>query len=163
MKTAGDNGFVRTILGRKCRFNTWEPNMFRVGPTKALPRDEAEREYGKNIKRAWTYKALNKLIQGSAADQTKQAMLNLYKEGYITQRKVHDELNVYVPKEQMQTKKKAFKNQSGYPIPPTGYDQYNNPYWTDPQTGQMTYSPPQSGLGLAKTAGKVAAWAKWLA
>jgi len=65
--------------------------------------------------------------------------------------------------QQMNTQQQAFNNQSGYPIPPTGYDQYNNPYWTDPQTGQMTYSPPQSGLGLAKTAGKVAAWAKWLA
>ena len=65
--------------------------------------------------------------------------------------------------QQMNTQQQAFNNQSGYPIPPAGYDQYNNPYWTDPQTGQMTYSPPQSGLGLAKTAGKVAAWAKWLA
>ena len=110
MKTAGDNGFVRTILGRKCRFNTWEPNMFRVGPTKALPRDEAEREYGKNIKRAWTYKALNKLIQGSAADQTKQAMLNLYKEGYIPHIQVHDELNLSVTEDQMQPIKEIMEN-----------------------------------------------------
>tara|TARA_R110001592_G_scaffold224032_4_gene479625 strand:+ start:1403 stop:2092 length:690 start_codon:yes stop_codon:yes gene_type:complete len=65
--------------------------------------------------------------------------------------------------QQMQQQQMAMNNQSGYPIAPTGYDQYNNPYWTDPQTGQMTYSPPESGLGLVKTAGKVAAWAKWLA
>ncbi len=110
MKTAGDNGFVRTILGRKCRFNTWEPNMFRVGPTKSLPREEAEREYGKNIKRAWTYKALNKLIQGSAADQTKQAMLNLYKEGYIPHIQVHDELNLSVTEDQMQPIKEIMEN-----------------------------------------------------
>ena len=38
--------------------------------------------------------------------------------------------------------------QSGYPIPPNGYDQMNNPYWLDPNTGQITYSPPSSGLGL---------------
>jgi len=110
MKTAGDNGFVRTILGRKCRFNTWEPNMFRVGPTKALPREEAEREYGKNIKRAWTYKALNKLIQGSAADQTKQAMLNLYKEGFVPHIQVHDELNLSVTEDQMQPIKEIMEN-----------------------------------------------------
>ena len=110
MKTAGDNGFVRTILGRKCRFNTWEPNMFRVGPTKSLPREEAEREYGKNIKRAWTYKALNKLIQGSAADQTKQAMLNSYKEGYIPHIQVHDELNLSVTEDQMQPIKEIMEN-----------------------------------------------------
>ena len=53
--------------------------------------------------------------------------------------------------------------QSGYPIPPNGYDQMNNPYWIDPQTGQMTYSPPNSGLGLGGKLVKAAAWAKWLA
>ena len=53
--------------------------------------------------------------------------------------------------------------QSGYPVPPNGYDQMNNPYWLDPQTGQITYSPPTGGLHLAKNIGKVAAWAKWLA
>ena len=52
--------------------------------------------------------------------------------------------------------------QSGYPIPPNGYDQMNNPYWIDPQTGQMTYTPPQGGLGLGQTLSKAAAWAKWL-
>jgi len=53
--------------------------------------------------------------------------------------------------------------QSGYPIPPNGYDQMNNPYWIDPQTGQMTYSPPNSGMGLGGKLVKAAAWAKWLA
>ena len=53
--------------------------------------------------------------------------------------------------------------QSGYPIPPNGYDQMNNPYWLDPQTGQITYSPPNSGLGLGNKLVKAASWAKWLA
>tara|TARA_R110000824_G_scaffold196128_3_gene379158 strand:+ start:1860 stop:2537 length:678 start_codon:yes stop_codon:yes gene_type:complete len=53
--------------------------------------------------------------------------------------------------------------QSGYPIPPNGYDQMNNPYWIDPQSGQMTYSPPNSGMGLGGKLVKAAAWAKWLA
>ena len=57
----------------------------------------------------------------------------------------------------------AMNNQSGYPVPPTGYDQYNNPYWMDPATGQATYSPPNAGLGLGKMIQKGAAWAKWLA
>jgi len=56
-----------------------------------------------------------------------------------------------------------FANNSGYPVPPSGYDQMNNPYWIDPQTGQMTYTAPSSGLNLAQNIGKVAAWAKWLA
>ena len=57
----------------------------------------------------------------------------------------------------------AMTNQSGYPVPPSGYDNYNNPYWLDPATGQATYTPPNSGLGLGKMIQKGAAWAKWLA
>jgi DNA polymerase I-like protein with 3'-5' exonuclease and polymerase domains len=43
-----------------------------------------------------TYKALNKLIQGSAADMTKKAMLDLYKEGIIPHIQIHDELDISV-------------------------------------------------------------------
>ena len=57
----------------------------------------------------------------------------------------------------------AFNNQSGYPVPPSGYDNMNNPYWIDPVSGQMTYTPPASGLGLANAVSKGIAWAKWLA
>ena len=57
----------------------------------------------------------------------------------------------------------AMANQSGYPVPPSGYDNYNNPYWMDPATGQASYTPPSSGLGLGKMITKGAAWAKWLA
>ena len=57
----------------------------------------------------------------------------------------------------------AFNNQSGYPVPPAGYDNMNNPYWIDPATGQMSYTPPASGLGLANAVSKGLAWAKWLA
>ncbi len=63
----------------------------------------------------------------------------------------------------MQQQQMAFNNQSGYPIPPVGYDNMNNPYWIDPQTGQMSYTPPSSGLGLASAMSKGIAWAKWLA
>ena len=65
--------------------------------------------------------------------------------------------------QQMMNQQMAFNNQSGYPIPPAGYDQYNNPYWIDPASGQMTYNPPTSGLGIASGIGKAVAWAKWLA
>ena len=47
----------------------------------------------------------------------------------------------------MQQQQMAFNNQSGYPVPPAGYDNMNNPYWIDPNTGQMSYTPPTSGLG----------------
>ena len=48
-------------------------------------------EHGPGIKRAYTYKSLNKLIQGSAADMTKKSMLDLYKEGIVAHIQIHDE------------------------------------------------------------------------
>jgi len=83
-------GQIRTLLGRKCRFHLWEPRSF--GYNKAYPHEQALEKYGIGIRRAFTYKALNKLIQGSAADQTKQAMADCYKEGLLPLLTVHDEL-----------------------------------------------------------------------
>jgi len=94
MHRAQSSGKIRTLLGRLCRFHLWEPNQF--GIHKALPHDAALMEHGPGIKRAYTYKALNKLIQGSAADMTKKAMLELYKEGIIPHIQVHDELDISV-------------------------------------------------------------------
>jgi len=87
---ASKHGQVRTLLGRKCRFDLWEPNSF--GYNKPLKHEEAIKEYGPGIRRAFTYKALNKLIQGSAADQTKKAMADCFSEGLIPLLTVHDEL-----------------------------------------------------------------------
>ena len=44
----------------------------------------------------WCHKALNRLIQGSAADQTKRALVNVDKEGYWVMLQVHDELDCSV-------------------------------------------------------------------
>ena len=88
--SASKYGFIRTIRGRKCRFDMWEPSTF--GMNKAMQYEEAKAIYGNNIRRAFTYKALNRLIQGSAADQTKQAMINCYKQGFKPLLQIHDEL-----------------------------------------------------------------------
>jgi len=94
MQRAQSRGQIRTLLGRLCRFHLWEPNMF--GMHKALPHDAALMEHGPGIRRAFTYKALNRLIQGSAADMTKKAMVDLYKEGITPHIQVHDELDISV-------------------------------------------------------------------
>jgi DNA polymerase I-like protein with 3'-5' exonuclease and polymerase domains len=92
------SGSIGTLLGRRCRFNKWEPNTFGMHTPMTL--EEAERTYGRGrIKRAFTYKALNKLIQGSAADMTKKAMLDLYNEGIIPHIQIHDELDISVESE----------------------------------------------------------------
>jgi DNA polymerase I-like protein with 3'-5' exonuclease and polymerase domains len=91
-KQAEKNGQIRTVLGRLCRFHLWEPTSF--GYNHPLPLEEAKEKYGgvNRLRRAFTYKALNKLIQGSAADQTKKAMADCYAEGLIPLLTVHDEL-----------------------------------------------------------------------
>ena len=66
---------------------------------KALTHEEALREHGPGIKRAYTYKSLNKLIQGSAADMTKKSMLDLYKEGIVAHIQIHDELDLSIENE----------------------------------------------------------------
>ena len=63
-------GYIITLLGRRCHF----------------PKD-AEGNYD------WTHKALNRLIQGSSADQTKAAMVAVDAAGYYLQLQVHDELD----------------------------------------------------------------------
>lgn len=98
MKVAEERGFVRTILGRKCRFNTWEPvpeskeeRQFKFA---GLPREQAEARWpGRRLQRAGIHKALNKICQPSAADQTKKAMHDLYYfHGLVPHIQVHDEL-----------------------------------------------------------------------
>ena len=90
------SGSVRSLLGRKCRFDLWEPDRFEMN--KALPFEQAVQEYGKTtkLKRAYTYKALNRLIQASAADMTKKAMVDIYQSGRIPLIQIHDELAISV-------------------------------------------------------------------
>ncbi len=90
------NGAIRSLKGRKCRFDLWEPDTFEMN--KALPYQEAVLEYGATarLKRAYTYKALNRLIQASAADMTKQAMVNVYESGIVPLIQIHDELAISV-------------------------------------------------------------------
>ena len=112
MVNDSETGSIKTLLGRQCRFNKWEANIFKRGIMNPIfnTREEAEAQFIKEwiemypeaknikpkIKRAMTYKALNKLIQGSAADMTKKAMLDLYKEGIIPHIQIHDELDISV-------------------------------------------------------------------
>jgi len=121
-RLADEDGSITTLLGRRCRFDKWEIDEFKAGVMKPSynKKEEAETQFKKQwlekypeadetkivprVKRAYTYKALNKLIQGSAADMTKKAMLDLYKEGIIPHIQIHDELDISV-KDDNQAKK----------------------------------------------------------
>ena len=124
MNVAQDRGNIKTLLGRRCRFPKYEPVLRGSDWGTFVPAEDHERmlelqemgeflkdEEGKILKtsegkpqknywhkntfrRAFTYKALNRLIQGSAADMTKKAMLELYKEDIIPHIQIHDELDL---------------------------------------------------------------------
>jgi DNA polymerase I-like protein with 3'-5' exonuclease and polymerase domains len=102
MRSANQKGYIKTILGRRCHFDMWEPLKYGTG--RPLKHKEAVHEYNGEIKRAFVYKALNKLIQGSAADMTKQAMVHCHEAGYLPLLQVHDEL-VFSVKNKKEVKK----------------------------------------------------------
>jgi len=56
------------------------------------PSDPNCNNFEQHYRPAFTYKALNRLIQGSAADMTKKAMVELYEIGIVPHIQIHDEL-----------------------------------------------------------------------
>ena len=94
-----------------------------------MPHAQALTEHGPGIKRAYTYKALNKLIQGSAADMTKKAMLDLHKEGIIPHIQVHDELDISVKdKQQAELIKNVMEDAVSLEVP-NKVDYESGPNW----------------------------------
>lgn len=104
-KRAERRGFIHTLMGRRRRFNYWEPREWKLArQVNAKPYAEAEEEWGTgNIRRAGGHKALNALLQGGAADIMKKAMVDIWESGICSVLgspllTVHDELNWTVPR-----------------------------------------------------------------
>ena len=107
-RVAMERGYIKTFAGRRCRFDLWEGRYERNLP---LPLKEAKEKYGDDLKRSYTYKALNRLIQGSAADMTKLAMIGLWEEGIVPHLQVHDEVDISIEnREQANTVTKIMEN-----------------------------------------------------
>ena len=72
--------------------------------SRSLAENDPNCEYfEKHYRPAFTYKALNRLIQGSAADMTKKAMVELHKKGIVPHIQIHDELCLSVDNEEKAT------------------------------------------------------------
>lgn len=95
MARASSQGYIKTLLGRKCRFNLYEPcGQYGNDENYVAPRPYEEAlKLGVAIQRAGTYKAMNRLIQGSSADMIKQAMIDVHRAGYTPHLSIHDELD----------------------------------------------------------------------
>jgi DNA polymerase I-like protein with 3'-5' exonuclease and polymerase domains len=156
---ASNKGMVRTLLRRRCRFPRYEPvlrgtdwgtyvpaedhermlELQQMGPYLKDENDEVINDDKGNPKknywwknptrRAFTYKALNRLIQGSAADMTKKAMVNLYKEGLLAHIQIHDELDFSVESEEQAKKiKDVMENAVDLEVP-NKVDYESGPNW----------------------------------
>ena len=124
---AEDNKLLFTLGDRFCRFNRWETRdrewnskINRYDPVDILTEEKAKtafkaelldkfkdsiadnymKDFTNYYKPAFTYKALNRLIQGSAADMTKKAMVDLYEQGILPQIQIHDELCLSIDSEE---------------------------------------------------------------
>jgi DNA polymerase-1 len=102
-EAASQKGFITTILGRVQRFNLWEPPGNYDRQYAPLPRERALATYGDRITRAFTYAALNRVLQGSAADLMKKSMVDIWEAGVCRELgaplvTVHDELDWSVPR-----------------------------------------------------------------
>lgn len=97
---ASSRGFIRTFGGRYARFPVYEPIGEHDGST-FLPYEEALEKWGPKVRRAFTHKALNRLLQGSAADLIKMAMVAVHQAGLLERvpmlLTVHDELDFSIP------------------------------------------------------------------
>ena len=110
MNRASTKGYIKTILGRRARFDFWT-NDFNNTPVKTYGYAKAKYPEGQ-LFRAFCSKALNRLIQGSAADQAKVAMVHAYKAGMDLRLPVHDEINAMVADEQESNKLKEIMEQA---------------------------------------------------
>ena len=96
MQAADERGYVRLLDGARSHFDMWERDFYQRGIGYVPPvgsRVEAQAKWpGVRLRRAYTHKAMNRLIQGSAARQTKMWMRACWREGYVPLLMMHDEL-----------------------------------------------------------------------
>ncbi len=159
MNAAQQKGRIKTLLGRRCRFPKYEPilrgsdwgtfvpaadhermkELKEMGPYLLDENGDQEKDvdgkpkknywYKNGHRRAFTYKALNKLIQGSAADMTKKAMVDLYKEGLIGHIQIHDELDFSIESEKQADKIKQIMEHAVELKVPNKVDYESGPNW----------------------------------
>ncbi len=91
-RVAKQRGYIKTLLGRHCHFNLYGPPQWKEG-MKPLKKEAAIKEFGYPVMQYFTYKAMNRLIQGSSADMIKKAMVDCWQAGYLCSMTVHDELD----------------------------------------------------------------------
>lgn len=97
MDVVGRQGYVSTFAGRRSVFPKWTSARYVADAAVFDTPGEAAAKYGR-VKRAFAHKALNRVLQGGAADIMKRAMVQCYERGIFDATglpllTVHDELD----------------------------------------------------------------------
>jgi DNA polymerase I-like protein with 3'-5' exonuclease and polymerase domains len=98
MEVADSRGYVKTVLGRRRRFDLWEPPHFQRGKFPIKGKETAMAAYGA-VRRAHLHKAMNSVVQGSAAEQMKKALVLLWKERITLLVTLYDEIGASITSE----------------------------------------------------------------
>ena len=128
---ARDRGYIKLIDGAKTFFDMWEPARW-ADAEGQLPMslEEAKIKWPSiKIKRAHTRKAFNWLIQGSAARQTKRAMLAAYRAKLTMLASVHDEVDFSVSTQEESAHCQHIMTSSTQLKVPTGVDAEHGMTW----------------------------------
>lgn len=99
MQVADQRGYVKTVLGRRRRFDSWEPQRFMRGCFPVKGYEAAKAKYGPGIRKAGLHRAMNSAVQGSAAEMIKTAMVNAYDDGIPLLITLYDELGASIENE----------------------------------------------------------------
>ena len=103
-------GAVTTLLGRHSRYNLWTAKNWAKSQHLGMRvKEDIERDiaqlgeksewYGVPLVRAKTFSAMNHIVQGSSADQTKLAMLTVYENKIVLPyTQIHDALDCPIDK-----------------------------------------------------------------
>lgn len=132
MQVATTRGYIKTLLGRRRRFDLYLPTDYdKNNPVPPLRYNEAVTAYGLPLRRAFTHKALNSLIQGSSADMIKKAMVNMFKAGYVSHITVHDETDTSVNDEKQAQEIKDIMLSAVKLVVPLKVDMFLEANWGD--------------------------------
>jgi DNA polymerase I-like protein with 3'-5' exonuclease and polymerase domains len=153
---ASTRGYIRLIDGARMHYPQWEGGYTGGADRAAAERDghiltptdlktAQERQKDPNhpwaqtrLRRADTRKALNNLVQGSAARQTKRAMLAMWREGVVPLIQLHDEVGISTADRAVALRVQMIMVETTPLVVPTIVDLEVGPTWGEAKSEWLT-------------------------
>lgn len=140
-KRAAERGSIRMIDGARRHFNFWQPAKWDLREEGVMLRHDAAvaRWPGILLMRAETFQAMNSLIQGSAARQTKRAMVGAHAAGHLPLIQMHDEIGFSVDGAAQCAEIGAIMTEAVRLVVPVTIDMEVGPSWGKAKTEYREY------------------------